>query len=344
MKTKNGVAYFFVHFAVEAVCFQYFYLYLNNLTITAMLSLSFDVLAFLPQIFWGMAVKRFPRFSSGLFGIALMLAGALVSFANAQILGLICIAVGNSFVHISGAGATLYGCKGKLSPSAIFVAGGSFGLITGRLLGNNGKTIFISLAMLAVAAVIVWLTDKQWVGKNAVRENPEIHISADRPAIIIVLLAFFVIAVRAFIGYGIPTSWNKSVIQTVYLYITMGAGKALGGILSDKFGARKIALLSSALSLPLLLLGDNLMFVSLLGVMMFSMTMSITLGILVSVFCDEPCFAFGITTVGLLLGTLTQFSAAFRNVFNNNITIIICTAAAFFALWYIMKKDGDKNA
>ena len=49
------------------------------------------------------------------------------------------------------------------------------------------------------------------------------------------------------------------------------------------------------------------MIISLLGVMMFSMTMPITLAILVSVLKNRPGLAFGLTTIGLFLGTAPIF-------------------------------------
>ena len=52
-------------------------------------------------------------------------------------------------------------------------------------------------------------------------------------------------------------------------YHHMGIGKALGGILSDKFGMRKVAIISTLLAVPFLCFGDNIMIVSLIGVMMF---------------------------------------------------------------------------
>jgi hypothetical protein len=59
----------------------------------------------------------------------------------------------------------------------------------------------------------------------------------------------------------------------------MGFGKALGGIISDLIGVRKTAIISTVGALPFLLFGDNYMIISLLGVLMFSMTMSITLAL-----------------------------------------------------------------
>jgi MFS family permease len=139
-------------------------------------------------------------------------------------------------------------------------------------------------------------------------------------------------------GYGIPTSWNKTVFQTVLLFVTMGIGKALGGILSDKFGMRKVAIISTLLAVPFLCFGDKIMIVSLIGVMMFSMTMAITLAILVSVLKDNPGLAFGITTIGLFLGTAPIFFIKISQTLN---IIIICVFSVLcsIALGYILKED-----
>ena len=47
------------------------------------------------------------------------------------------VALGNAFLHVQGAEITLRVSAGKLAPSAIFVAGGSFGVVTGKLLGTT---------------------------------------------------------------------------------------------------------------------------------------------------------------------------------------------------------------
>ena len=64
---------------------------------------------------------------------------------------------------------------------------------------------------------------------------------------------------------------------------------------------RKTAIISTLCALPFLIIGDNLMLVSIIGVMFFSMTMSITLGLLASVLKQTPGLAFGLTTIGLFL-------------------------------------------
>ena len=58
------------------------------------------------------------------------------------------------------------------------------------------------------------------------------------------------------------------------------------------------------LALPFLLFGDRYMLISLIGVMFFSMTMSVTLAVLVSVLPDAPGLAFGLTASALWPGMI----------------------------------------
>ena len=167
---------------------------------------------------------------------------------------------------------------------------------------------------------------------NYVKENINPYL--------IVLIAFFVVIMRGYIGYGIPTSWNKTTIQNIIFFFTMGLGNALGGILSDKIGIRRIAILSTLLAIPFLCFGDNHMLISIIGVMFFSMTMSITLGILVSVLKNTPGLAFGITTIGLFLGTAPIFFIKLTMKINI-ILIIIVSILCSILLSYVLKKEGD---
>ena len=90
---------------------------------------------------------------------------------------------------------------------------------------------------------------------------------------VIVLTAFMVTTVRSFIGYAIPISWKKELWQSFVMFSAMGTGKALGGILSDRFGARVVGVASTLCCVPFLLVGDNRMLISIIGIFLFSLTM-----------------------------------------------------------------------
>ena len=152
-------------------------------------------------------------------------------------------------------------------------------------------------------------------------------------------MAVTVVAVRGFMGYGIPTAWNKTVVQTVLLFAFMGIGKALGGIAADRFGFKKTALFSTVAAVPLLMGGNDHMLISLTGVMFFSMTMAITLGILVSVMPEAPGLAFGWTTIGLFMGSAPVFFFRLLTTKANCVMILLLSLLCLALMVIMIRKD-----
>ena len=90
--------------------------------------------------------------------------------------------------------------------------------------------------------------------------------------------------------------------------------------------------------------GIALISVSLIGVMFFSMTMSVTLALLVSVLPRTPGLAFGLTTIGLFLGTAPIFFFRLTTVRANGIMIAVLTAVCLLAMQVMIRKDGKRHA
>lgn len=340
MKSKTGMKlgwiYCYIHFAVEVVCFYYLYRLFSVGPFWGLAALTYDVLAFMPLSVIGMYVQKHPRVNIGLAGgicLAVSLIMAEMPFAAFYWIGLILLAVGNAAIHIWGAFATMTTSEGKLAPSAVFVAGGSFGVVTGMMMAGDGMTVLIPPAFLFAAIVLMMGTDRMWRGRNG-REGliSEFDLAAERPFERILLLGFLVVMIRSYMAYGIPTAWNKTAAQTTALFFAMGIGKALGGVMADRFGAKRTALLSSLLAFPLLCAGNHQMYVSLIGIMLFSMTMPVTLGLIASVLNRAPGLAFGITTIGLLFGCLPVFFFRIEDFYVNAGVLGILTAAAAAAL------------
>lgn len=337
---KTGYLYFYVHFIVEIVCFFYLSRVLNNSDIVWIVPFIYDGLAFVPQSIIGYISDKYPKINMGLIGVILLFIAYLIyGLTNMPIyLSLIILAIGNAFLHVSGAEDTLRSSEGKLSPAAIFVAGGSFGVVTGKLLARTSlNPLFMLIAILTI--IPFTLLSKTYIKKDSNTNNFD-YVKENLNSNIVILIAVLVVIIRGYMGYGIPTSWNKTTLQLIIFFCTMGLGKALGGILSDIFGIRKIAIISCLLAIPFLCFGDNNMFISLIGVMFFSMTMAITLGILVSKLKKKPGLAFGLTTIGLFLGTAPIFFIKL-NMIGNIIVIIVASIICAILLGYVLK--GDKK-
>lgn len=303
---KQGMAYAYVHFALEVICFFYLTRYFKSAEIAWTAALFYDVLAFAPQTVIGAFCESRPGFHPGITGAVLVTLAAVtgVLYQPAAFVCLIILAIGNGFVHISGALVTLRESEGTLSAPAIFVAGGSFGVIAGKMLSLH-QYLWITVILMGIAVAVMVVNDRKLITDRDYRVKVCSHdIARDYNAALVIGLLFVVVAVRSYMAYGIPTTWNRSVMQTLALYCAMGAGKALGGIAADLAGPKKTAITSTILALPFLLLGSSHMYISLIGVLLFSMTMAITLGGIVSRLKSNPGTAFGITTLGLLAGTL----------------------------------------
>ncbi len=336
---KTGLIYFYVHYIVELVCFYYLSKVTNNSMTVWLIPLIYDGLAFVPQSLIGYLSDK-KNINPGYIGVILLIVSYLVyGLTNLNILiSLILLCLGNAFLHIQGAKITLDCSSSKLSPVAIFVSGGSFGVISGRLLAKTSiNPLILILPILSLIPLII--LSKTYVNKNNGTKAFD-YVRKDINPFIVIIIAILVVIIRGYVGYGIPTSWNKTIPQLVLLFVTMGIGKALGGILSDKYGIKKVATMSTLLAIPFLCFGDNLMIISLIGVMFFSMTMAITLGILVSVLKNAKGLAFGLTTIGLFIGTAPIFFIKLSFTYNI-ILIIVSSIICCLLLNYVLKGDDS---
>lgn len=337
-RNYRGYLYFYIHFVVEVVCFFYLSRITSNSMFVWMIPFIYDGLAFVPQSLIGYISDKYPKINMGIIGTLMLLTSyILFSFTKINdLVTLIILCLGNAFLHIEGAEITLKSAQGRLSPSAIFVSGGSFGVVIGRLLATTEILPWVLIILILSMLPFVLLARRNW-DKNASTKDFN-YVKEDLSKPLVIFIAVLVVIIRGYMGYGIPTSWNKTVIELIIFYFTMGIGKALGGILSDYFGIQKVAVLSTLLAIPFLCFGDNIMIISLIGVMLFSMTMSITLAILVSVLKRTPGLAFGLTTIGLFLGTAPIFFIKVSMEINIAI-IILFSCLCSLALKYVLKED-----
>lgn len=327
---KIAIVYFLIHFLVEIVSFATVF---NRYSagVAALVALLFDGLAFVPQGIIGDFMNKHRKFDMGTVGVFLMLFSLV--FYNTQndalfILEVFLVAIGNACLHECGAVATVTVSEGKLFPTALFVGGGSFGVITGQILGKNHVSAIWLIACVVVIELLVLFSNKRWLSGEY--EYPTFNIvDKEKSLVFIMIIALLVTTVRSFIGYVIPISWNKQTWQAVLLFVMMGLGKAFGGLAADLWGARKVGLISTVLAIPFLIFGNNYMVVSFIGVFMFSMTMSLTFGMLLSIIGDNPGVAFGITTVGLFLGIIPSFFIQKFSITVNIILVIVLSLLCF---------------
>lgn len=344
-KYKCGFLYFYVHLIVEIVSFYILTSYVS-LAEATIIALLYDFLAFVPQGLFGYLKDNNIKIPLMPIGIGLCLISLVLFKFNVTFWVIVIIlAIGNALLHVSGAERTLRTSKGKMTNSALFVGGGSFGVLLGKIASTYNWNWFIILGLCLTMLIPMIFLFKDKIDYEDMTNLNEYNFSNKKiKPFIVIILATTVVMVRSYIGYGIPTSWNKELYQMILLYCFMGLGKCLGGILVDTLGIKITSLISTLGAIPFLVFGDKIMVVSLIGVMMFSLTMPITLALLTSVMKDKPGVAFGFTTIGLFLGTLPVFFFTIDSFIVNIILIIVLSALCAVILFFISNsRKENKN-
>ena len=276
----------------------------------------------------------------GLIGAAFFVAAILLAkFDNFTIylLSVLLLAIGNAFLHVCGAIATASVSQNKIFPSSLFVAGGTFGIIIGRYLANAKVDTFYLFIPILILVLISVLTAKRWCESEVEYIDVDI-VNQKYSHLVILLIALTVVMVRSYIGFVIPINWKSEFYHSILLFTSLGIGKALGGLLCDKFGYRLVATISTLLCVPFIIIGKDFMVASLLGMLLFSMTMSITYAMALSVIKNNPGVAFGITTIGLFLGVLPIFFIRFDAF--TSMAIVVALSLVSYYLLSISLKNG----
>jgi FSR family fosmidomycin resistance protein-like MFS transporter len=133
--------------------------------------------------------------------------------------------------------------------------------------------------------------------------------------------------------------WKTGVVLILLVSLVSVAGKALGGILGDRFGARTIGVSSLILAAPCLAYGNGNPWICCIGVLLLNMSMPITLCLIAQKFPAHPGLAFGIASLAILAGAILAL-LPLRALVS---TIILCTAFACAALLNFTVIDTGKR-
>jgi MFS family permease len=109
-------------------------------------------------------------------------------------------------------------------------------------------------------------------------------------------------------------------------------GKLSGGFLADWLGARPTATIALALSAPLLAFGNTSVILSCIGLILFNTTTAVTLGAIAAQLPRHPGFGFGLTTLGLFIGSTFSFFWALPEYLRPSLTLVLIAISAIFIL------------
>jgi FSR family fosmidomycin resistance protein-like MFS transporter len=147
----------------------------------------------------------------------------------------------------------------------------------------------------------------------------------------ILFICFFIllsIFIRSFIGFMVSFPWKVGFMLGLIFTLGVIFGKALGGVLADRFGLEKVGITSLVISAGLLGFGAAVPILGIIGIFLFNMTMPVTLISITNTLRGREGFAFGLTTLVLIIGALPYYAGV--SLANERIicTIILMSALA----------------
>jgi FSR family fosmidomycin resistance protein-like MFS transporter len=267
------------HFVVDAVCVASVLRAAPAsdaiASIALLFVLSYDLLAFAGQMPLGWLVDRVaPRKGAALAGV-LLSALALAVGRQAGLAVIALAGVGNALFHVGAGAMVLSSSQAKAAPAGVFVAPGALGLGLGIVLGRAlPRTplwpLFFAIvgACVAVAAV----ADTPRKGSPPASEA----LPAGRVVAILALL-FFSVAVRSLVGTVGCDGCPRGTFLLVAVPAVAFSGKLAGGFLSDRLGWTEVSVAALLTSAPLLAFADGQLWIALPGLVIFQMTMPVTL-------------------------------------------------------------------
>lgn len=234
----------------------------------------------------------------------------------------VCIAaLGNAFYHIGGGSIALKLSGGRSLLSGLFVAPGAIGLFLGAFLWKIPSFELLWLSGLMVGGMlIISMLDEPADKKQTFKFS-----GSNSLLILTSLLILISVGIRSFVGLSYGFS-QKNIFHLMFLFIfAVAAGKAFGGYFADKFGMFNTSVIALLLSLPLLYYAHNPIF-EIIGIFLFNFTMPVTLTALGDMMPDKKGFAFGLTTLFLLIGALPPI--LYRITISHNLIFIMIVSVS----------------
>jgi MFS transporter, FSR family, fosmidomycin resistance protein len=340
--TQNLIVYSFAHAVVDAVCAIAIFSIpiFNKISFNEFFNLVvlYGLLAFGLQIFFGIICDKYksPKLFA-IMGIILTLISVLL-ISQFPIFSIIFAGIGNALFHIGGGTISLNIIPKKATAPGIYVAPGAIGLFLGVLIGK--KELFpltYSIFLLVLTLFLVLITNEPKI------DYQRKQVKKSNIFWLIIIFILISVIIRSFIGFMIIFTWKSNFILSVIFVIGVFLGKALGGVLGDKFGWMKLGVTSLLISAFLLAFGVNNPILGIIGIFLFNFTMPITLVVISNMFSGRPGFSFGLTVLALIIGALPYYAEIkISNSMFYFITILSSTLAIYLGLYFYYKFNQNR--
>ncbi len=332
MRAKTLSVYCAAHFIVDFCCALFMFSLLRSENYWMSAVLIYNFCAFALQMPFGLLADRLSR--NALVAAAGCILVALSPMFSAGIITAAVMGIGNALFHVGGGVDVLNLSDSKCSPLGLFVSPGALGLCLGGMLRGVFPLHAACILLAAIAVIIVTLSHR----KGSFTENLPLKLNIPSKAAIFSLICLFaVVCLRSFAGMSFSFGWKTSIPALV----TVGCvalGKALGGFAADAMGSRIASIISLSLCAVLFVFSENPI-CGLAALLLFNMTMPITLWETAKLFPNARGFSFGLLTFALFIGFLPTYFGT------PALTAVFSAATAFVSMLLLLCgiRKGQKN-
>ncbi len=303
---SNIAAYSVAHALVDGACAAMLFALIasgpNNLQNLVPFVLIYDVIAFSLQPIFGLLVDAL-KAPAQVAAVGIVLVVASILMMKTPLLAAVTAGIGNAVFHVGGGFVSLKLAPGKATLPGIYVAPGALGLTIGILIGKSGGFVawpFI-LLLLVSAVLILGLPRPEFPAPRPLPGNLRWFET-------VIMLLLVSVVIRSLVGQSLVLPWKSDPALLLALTMAVVLGKALGGILADRFGWSVVALSGLALSAFLLTFFAPHPALAIAGTFLFNLSMPVTLACLADVLPGKSGFAFGLTALALIVGALPAFT------------------------------------
>jgi len=298
--------YSVAHFLVDFACAFLMFRSIAGTSDGYLCVLLYNFCAFAMQLPLGIIADACNR--NVLFAvIGCILVGLAYALTPIPVAAVVVAGIGNAMFHLGGGIDVLNISEKKLGALGIFVSPGAFGIYYGTMLGKSSvfSAAIIPLTLLAVAGLILLVYKAQ---KGTYPQNAAFSLAGIGSCNILIPISclFLVVCLRSFAGLTLNFSWRSVGHWGTALICAVVFGKTMGGFIADKLGVFTTALCSLGAAALLFLLPQVPM-AGVAAMLLFNMTMPITLWAVARIVPGAKGFAFGLLTFGLFAGFLPTY-------------------------------------
>ena len=211
---------------------------------------------------------------------------------------------------------------------------------------------FIAALIAAFAMSLAWKPPQTPYGEQGKSWFPGGSLGTRKPhiSLIIALLLLLSIGVRSYVGVAGVQGCSKLPEVAFAIAGVAFAGKALGGILADRFGWINLSVSALVMSAPFLAFAGGYTVAVVVGMLFFQMTMAVTLAALAVLLPTKPAFAFGCASLAFVLGALPTFFDVHQALYSPAVIIVLVlgSAAALYAALRLLRggksEKGDRQS